>query len=72
MSKKEFIKIEDTRYRSSTIKRFQPFVMFRSDKLFGVYIYFSATDLNKRAYHNFETESERDNILEELDQIFEI
>ena len=70
--KKQFIRIEDVRYRITTIKRYQPFTMFRSDKLFGIYIYFSATNMEKRTYHNFETKLERDNVLTELDQIFEI
>ena len=46
--------------------------MFRSEKLFGIYIYFSATNIEKRTYHNFETKLERDSVLTELDQIFEI
>lgn len=69
--KKQFIKIQNLRYRVSSIKRYEPF--HRGDNRstpFGIYVYFSMTGNSSRVYHMFEDESERDTVLMSLDQAF--
>jgi len=71
MNKKQFIKVQNLRYRISAIKRYEPFV--REDikgTQFGIYIYFSMLGTSNKVYHLFSTERERDAVLIDLDTAF--
>lgn len=67
--KRQFIKIQEKRYRLTTIKIYEPFI---NNKQFGIYIYFTATRRADRSYHVFESENDRNKALYELDEIFNI
>ena len=69
ITKRQFIKIGDVRYRLTNIKRYEPFEFDGTNK-FGIYIYYSATKTAGRDYFRFKTKKERDEILFNLDNIF--
>jgi len=67
--KTQFIKIQDKRYRLTTIKIYEP---FSSEGKYGIYIYFTVTRRSDRCYHRFESENDRNKVLFELDEVFNI
>lgn len=68
--KKQFIRLQNMRYRITSVKRYEPFERHDVNLSFGIYIYFSMTGQSGRVYHMFKTLEERDDVLLELDQIF--
>lgn len=68
--KTEFIKIEDKRYRLSSIKMYEPAFLEKKNKPFAIYIYFSTLNKVIRDYHYFETEQKRDDLITKLDEVF--
>jgi hypothetical protein len=85
-TKTEFIKIQKIRYRTVSIKRYEPFetstVALSNDKektatrttsgKFGIYIYFAMTGDKSRVFHYYKSEDERDSDMEKLDQLFNL
>lgn len=81
-----FVKIQNSRYRLSSIKRYDPFGSIKADILndkqkstktsdgekYGIYIYFSTNGATQRVYHYYTTAKERDLQIDKLDQIFNI
>lgn len=66
--KQEFIKIADKRYRTSTIKRYEP---VPGDGL-RLHIYFSPTGHTQRVTHKFASASACNNAIEALDDLFQV
>lgn len=70
MATKQFILIQEERYRLSNIKRYKPFEREDLTSKFGIYVYFSMTGNSGRVYHVFDTAKDRDEILTSLDEVF--
>jgi hypothetical protein len=64
--KTEFVKIQKIRYRLANIKRYEPF----DGVMFGINIFFSTTNFVNRGHHKFDTEKQRDEVLDNLDEVF--